>query len=125
MISKENEAELKRIFEEEREKLGITSNKIEIIFLDPPPIEYYESFSQWWNSFDKFSTGVIKEDGVYKIQFNPLSFKTPQRFRRVARHELYHIYKDLKNPKEKTSFLSYLFIEEPCAMLYQFFRLKL
>ncbi|MEM7819754.1 MAG: hypothetical protein QXD48_02915 [Candidatus Aenigmatarchaeota archaeon] len=112
-----------KIFEEEREKLGLKETNIKIKFLTPPPIEYYESFKQWWAFFDSYSTGVIKnDDGSFLIQFHPLSYKTEKKFRKTVRHELYHIFHD--GDKNIVNFWRYLFISEPLAMLYSYFGIK-
>ena len=111
------EAKLREIFEEEREKLKL-SGRIELIFLEPPPPDYYESLRHWWACFDHYSTGVFKnEDGSFTVQFNPRSYKRGVKiFRRRARHELFHIYFD--GERDKIGLARYLFVSEPLAALY-------
>ncbi len=117
-MNPEYEARLRGIFEEEREKLKL-SGRIELIFLEPPPPDYYENLRHWWVCFDQYSTGVFKnEDGSFTVQFNPRSYKSERIFRRRVRHELFHIYLD--GERDKVGPARYLFVSEPLAILYGF-----
>lgn len=67
-----------------------------------------------------FGTGECRKltDNHYEIVLDEGS-----RTKGILKHELYHIYRgDLK---EKTSFLKYLFLHEPRAILYQTLGIKL
>ena len=117
------EEELRGIFQEERERLGLPDD-IELRFLQEIPSDYYESLSHWWIVHNRESTQAVREDdGSFYVQFNPFSFRNAERFRKTARHELYHIYRN--GNRERTSLMKYLFIDEPTAMIYARWGLKL
>ena len=115
---------LQSIFEEELKTLNL--DDIGIVFLNPPPDDYnyYESLAQWWMDFNDYSTRAQKQqDASFFVQFNPLSCKTPTKFRSAARHELYHIYRD--GHRDRIGFFRRLFISGPAAILYQYFNIKI
>ncbi|NIO22414.1 MAG: hypothetical protein GTN38_00110 [Candidatus Aenigmarchaeota archaeon] len=114
--------ELRKIFEEERKRLKLPPIKVK--FLNPPPIEYYESLKHWWLFFNEYSTMAVNdEDGSLYVQFNPVSFKNPKNFRRIAKHELYHIYRARHG--DKINFFRKYFIDEPASVLYQYTGIRL
>lgn len=68
------EGELKKVYEEEKNKLGLTDIKIEL---------FLENFEK--SAVRKF------EDGIYWLRTREEYLQNPKAFRSVCRHELYHI----------------------------------
>ena len=113
---------LLKIFEEERERLRLPC-PIQVVFLQPPDIEEYRDFREWYRNFNSYSTGYIKnDDGTFTVNFNPLAYKNSRKFRRAARHELYHIHRD--GDKDKIGVLRGIF-GEITAELYACLGIKL
>lgn len=115
-----NEGLLRKIFEEEREKLSLSF--IDLVFLAPIPDGYIEGTKHWRIVFHDYKTSVGRnEDDSLLVQFHPKAYKTPKRFRSRARHELYHIY---RNHETERKGLRYWLKFEPAATLYQYLDIR-
>ncbi len=98
--------ELSDLLREEAAKLGLNTHIIVVRFGG----EYEPS------KVTKF------KNGIYEIVLSGLSILFDN-LRSTLRHELYHIYDG--HLEGKRSFIKYLFIQEPRAVIYQYLGIKL
>jgi|SRR3989338_10901740 len=103
----ESQEELNVVVQEEAEKLGLDSSKIDAIY-------------------NGITNGVRKNEERWELQLEGAWHST----RNAIRHELYHIAKGhcenrLINKNRLLDVLDYLFREEPQATLYGTFGIKL
>ncbi len=95
-----SQEELEMVVDEEATKLGLDPSKIDA-------------------TYNGKTDGARKNRGRYDLHLIGDWLST----RAAVRHELYHILKDCD--KGKPTLISYLFLEEPRALMYGSFKLKL
>jgi len=135
---------LDRIFEEEREKLGLSDTPIKIVINEKIDYEsYLKRFSSKIENLSfletlRLSIKAIKElsnmahqetsgirqtcDSTYTFDVNPERMESEREFRSLCKHELYHVaagHCDIEQPRLRDRVIG-----EITAMLYEYLNIR-